>query len=112
MVEKIDNKIGKNQVIQYMVDKCRESSGTLNFIKRVKMLRNFVLLEIPELKSDILEKEKQLKLEAKLKVMKLFKENPDEYIHPAKRMMHDIDINEDSYEELDAFLNSIINEDN
>lgn len=112
MNKKTNNKIEKKQVIQYMVDKCKESSGTLDFGKRVKMLRDFICLEIPELKSNILEKEKQLKLEAKLKLKKLAEEDPNEYFHPAKRMIHNIDINIDSYEDLDTFLNNMINKHN
>ena len=112
MNKKTNNKIEKKQVIQYMVDKCKESSGTLNFGKRVMMLRDFICLEIPELKSAIREKEKQLKLEAKLKIKELIEDDPNEYLHPYKKMMHDIDINEDLYEDFDTFLNNIINEDN
>ena len=109
MDKKTNNKIESRQVIQYMIDKCRESSGTLTFGNRVKMLRNFICLEIPELKPVIREKEKELKFKAKLKVKELLEEDPDEYLHPCKRMIHDIDINEDSYEDFDTFLNNIIN---
>jgi len=109
MKKKTNNKIESRQVIQYMINKCKESSDTLNFSKRVKMLRDFICLEIPELKSTILEKEKQLKLEVKSKVKELFEENPDEYHHPVKRMIHNIDIDKDTHEDLDTFLNDIIN---
>lgn len=108
MDKKTNNKIEKKQVIQYMIDKCKESSGTLNFGKRVRMLRDFICLEIPELKSAIVEKEKQLKLEAKLRLRELIEDDPNEYLHPYKRTMHNIEINKDLNEDFDTFLNELI----
>jgi len=112
MDKKTNNKIESRQVIQYMVDKCQESSGTSDFGKRVTMLRDFICLELPELKSVIHVKEKELKLKAKLKIRELFEDDPNEYFHPFKKMMHDTNINEDFYEDFDVFLNNMINKDN
>jgi len=108
----MEKEVTNKQVIKYMIDKCKESSDTLDFSKRVQMLRDFICLEIPELKSTILEKEKQLKLEIKSKVNELFEENPDEYNHPYKRMIHNIAINKDADDNLDTFIINLIKEHN
>jgi len=106
------NEVTNKQVIKYMIDKCRESSGTLNFSKRVKMLRDFICLEIPELKVDIFEKERQLKNLAEIKMLELIKEDPDEYYHPYNRMMHEIGITEKRHMEFNNFLIGLIKEHN
>ena len=112
MSEKTNNKIGKKQVIQYMVDKCQESSGTFNFSARVRSLRDFICLEMPELRSAIIKKERQLKVKAGVKASELLKDDLNEYFHPGKRMIHNIDINEELYEDFDTFLNNIVNKHN
>ena len=98
MDKKINNKIEKKQVIQYMVDRCMESKGTNVFGNRVQMLRDFICLEIPELKSNILEKEKQLKLSYREKIKRYIEEN--EYFHPVKRVMHEVEDVNEFYEEI------------
>ena len=108
----MNKKIETNQIIQYMIDRCIESSGTFDFVKRVKMLRNFVYLELPELRPAILRKEKQLRLKAELKVMELFEIDPNSFVHPGKKMLHRVEADDDYYTEFDVFLNNIIEKHN
>jgi len=106
MKDKVTNK----QVIKYMMDKCQESSGTTIYSKRVKILRDFICLEIPELKVDIFEKERQLRNLAELKMLELFEEDKNDYLHPYNRKIYEISINEKRYVEFNIFLNDLIKE--
>lgn len=104
------DKLNYRAVIQDKINKYLDAIGTFDLEKRVRSLRNSVFFEIPGLpfRSEILEKEKQLKFNRAVKIVYIVKSNRDEWIHPYKRAIHKATFDEEFYMELGEFLLDLV----
>lgn len=119
MVDEFDDKEGSirrsdklnyRDVIQNKINRYLDAIGTFELEKRVRSLRNSVFFEIPGLpfRSEILNKEKELRFNRAVKIVYIVKSNRDEWIHPYKRAIHKATIDEEFYMELAEFLLDLI----
>ena len=107
---KTTDKLNYRAVIQDKIIEYLNAIGTPNLEQAVKALRNSVYFEIPGLpfRTEILAKEKELKIKRVGSILTIVKSSRDEWLHPFKRIINMATVDEKFYMEYGEFLLELV----